>query len=89
MPAKNIIVTGLVQGVFFRAHIKEQAKKLGITGWVQNRSDGSVEVHAEGRADALQRLEEWCGHGPDAALVEKIESQDISEEQYQTFEILR
>ena len=88
MTAKNIIVTGLVQGVFFRAQAKEKAEKLGITGWVQNRSDGSVEVHAEGCADALQRLEEWCGHGPALARVDRVDVREASGEGCTEFSVL-
>lgn len=88
MPAKRIHITGKVQGVFFRAHTKEHAHKLGITGWIRNRSDGSVEVHAEGSADALQSLKEWCEHGPDRARVDKIDMRETSGEQSTEFTVL-
>ena len=71
----HIIVHGTVQGVFFRANTEEQARRLGLNGWVRNRSDGSVEVMAEGNRDALEKLLDWCSHGPADASIEKIEKE--------------
>lgn len=89
MPAKRIHIIGLVQGVFFRTHASDLAATLGITGWVSNSPDGSVDIHAEGSPDALVSFERWCARGPDAARVDDIHSQDIPEEGHSTFEILR
>ena len=71
----HIFVYGNVQGVFFRANTTSTAKKLGVTGWVRNRSDGSVEVIAEGEKQKLEQLLEYCHHGPEAASVEKVKSE--------------
>jgi len=71
----HIFVYGDVHGVFFRANTASTAKQLGITGWVRNRSDGSVEVVAEGEKKNLEKLLEWCRHGPSAATVEKVKSE--------------
>jgi acylphosphatase len=68
----HIIVYGDVQGVFFRAGTVSEARKLGLRGWVRNVDDGSVELVAEGNRTDLQRLLEWCSHGPEGALVSKI-----------------
>ena len=68
----NLVVMGKVQGVFFRASTLEQAQGLNLTGWVQNLSDGTVEVVAEGPKYALERLIEWCHTGPPAAEVEHV-----------------
>lgn len=68
-------ITGRVQGVFFRAHTKKQADQLGITGWVINSDDGSVEVLAQGEQSALENFILWCKKGPDSSRVEKIEIQ--------------
>jgi acylphosphatase len=69
----HIVVFGNVQGVFFRAGTISEARKLGINGWVRNNPDGSVEIMAQGSKASLVRLLDWCSHGPDGALVKKIE----------------
>ncbi|MGH7917058.1 MAG: acylphosphatase [Candidatus Binataceae bacterium] len=65
----RIIVTGRVQGVFFRRATRTQANALGLTGWVRNLDDGSVEIVAEGAHDALQAFARWAKRGPAAADV--------------------
>lgn len=76
MPSIHLIITGHVQGVFFRAHCKEKALDLGLTGWVRNAEDESVEVHAEGPQDALDALKEWCHEGPEAARVDEVHEEE-------------
>ncbi len=71
------IVTGLVQGVAFRASTRAEAHRLGITGWVRNRAEGSVELEAEGTAAAIAALLAWCEHGPPAARVAGVASEDL------------
>lgn len=88
MPAKRLRVTGRVQGVFFRAHTKEMADALGITGWVRNEPDGSVLIHAEGKAAALARLLTWCHDGPSGTQVTSVEIEHATEEGYETFCII-
>ena len=73
-------IYGKVQGVFFRASTREKASNLGVTGWVRNRSDGSVEALAEGPAEAVDELIEWAHQGPSRARVDNI---DVAEEDYQ------
>jgi acylphosphatase len=68
-------MTGIVQGVFFRAHTRNTAQHLCITGWVRNRADGSVEITAEGSKDNLQQFIEWCHHGPASARVDAVNVQ--------------
>jgi acylphosphatase len=68
----TILVSGRVQGVFYRASALEQAQSLNLTGWVKNLADGSVEVVAEGPRHALEGLVEWCRRGPPAAEVEDV-----------------
>ena len=68
----HIIVYGGVQGVFFRANTEETASRLGVTGFVRNLPDGTVEVVAEGGKEKLEELLRWCSHGPPAASVSKI-----------------
>lgn len=69
----NIKIYGLVQGIFFRATAKEQANKLGITGFAKNMSDGSVYIEAEGEEKTLDKFINWCHQGPPLAQVEKVE----------------
>lgn len=69
----SIRISGIVQGVFFRASTKEQADALGLTGLVRNESDGSVYVEVEGAAEALQTFIEWCRKGPARARVDNCE----------------
>lgn len=69
----SAVVHGYVQGVFFRANTQKRAIELGLTGWVKNRNDGSVELIAEGEKEALGALLIWCGKGPSGAKVDKVE----------------
>lgn len=69
----QLIVRGRVQGVFFRAATQREARRLGITGWVRNRNDGSVEMLAEGDEDAVKELASWANHGPSAARVDSVD----------------
>ena len=68
-------ITGLVQGVFFRAHTQDQARRLGLQGWVRNRADGSVEALAEGPEDALRQLVGWCRRGSPSSVVEEVQEE--------------
>lgn len=88
MKAISIRVSGLVQGVFFRAETRKKAEELGLTGWVKNLSDRSVEIHAEGQADALKKLEEWCWKGPERAQVENVTVEEVPEEGHRSFAIV-
>jgi acylphosphatase len=67
-------VAGRVQGVGFRFHTEREARRQGITGWVRNRADGTVELVAEGPRDALERLLAWCRQGPPQARVARVET---------------
>ena len=68
------IVHGRVQGVFFRGNTVEEAAKLGLTGWVRNNSDGTVEAVFEGEEEAIEKILEWCKHGPPLSIVTKMQS---------------
>ena len=72
----RLIIRGRVQGVWYRGSAQEVAGELGLTGWVRNLSDGSVELVAEGESSALESLKVWCREGPLLARV-----YDIFEEQ--------
>ena len=71
----RLIVKGRVQGVYFRASTVQQARHLGLTGWVMNRYDGSVELVAEGRSDSIEELIAWCRQGPPGARVDEVDLQ--------------
>ena len=72
MKAIEARVTGRVQGVSFRWYTQEQARRLGVAGWVRNEPDGSVLVHAEGEDDAVDALVAWCHEGPGPARVRGV-----------------
>ncbi len=69
----RIIVSGRVQGVFFRMETKYAAKRYGISGWARNLQDGTVEAEFEGDADSIRSLIDWCRKGPPAADVKSID----------------
>lgn len=70
--AVDLVVKGRVQGVFFRASMREQAERLGVSGWVSNEPDGSVRAHLEGPEDAVDTLAAWCAEGPAQAHVDEV-----------------
>lgn len=72
----GIRVKGKVQGVFYRASAKEKAQSLGITGFVRNRHDGSVQIVAYGSQDQLDALTEWAGSGPSGAVVSSVDVEE-------------
>ncbi len=69
---KRYIISGHVQGVWFRASTQDQANNLGITGWAKNLNNGDVEVMACGSEQQLEILHKWLHHGPPHARVEKV-----------------
>ncbi len=81
-------MTGLVQGVSFRWATVDEAELLGLTGWVRNRPDGSVEVLAEGPRTPLDQLLEFLRHGPPHAVVKGVEADwPPATGEFQSFEI--
>jgi acylphosphatase len=69
----GVIVHGFVQGVWFRESCRRQASALGLSGWVRNRADGSVEAHFEGPERAVAQAVAWCRSGPPAAEVTGVD----------------
>ena len=65
----HVVVRGRVQGVSFRVLTRDRARSRGVSGWVQNVPDGSVEAVFEGPADAVESLVEWCRRGPAGSAV--------------------
>ena len=79
MPCIKCIVSGRVQGVFFRASTREQALSLGLTGQVQNLPDGRVAVTASGSQAALDALQDWLWRGPPQAAVSEVQCEACSD----------
>ena len=73
MAAARFLVSGKVQGVFFRASTHEQAQRLGLRGHARNLPDGGVEVLAVGADDAIEAIARWLQHGPPSARVDRVE----------------
>ena len=71
----HVVVHGYVQGVWFRASTKDAADRLGVTGWVRNLPDGSVEAVFEGAAKKVEEIVGWCHRGPAGAKVDNVEIQ--------------
>ncbi len=69
----HLFISGLVQGVFFRATTREKARELGLGGWVRNLRDGRVEAVFEGEEDKVRDIISWCYHGPPGARVSGVE----------------
>jgi len=69
----HVIISGRVQGVWFRASTKNKAEQLGIKGWVRNTPDGNVEAVFEGDEKVIEEMLEWCNHGPPLAKVDNVQ----------------
>ena len=69
---RHLIITGRVQGVAYRASMAREAQVLGITGWVRNLSDGSVEAMIAGTPEQVAAMMNWCRRGPPAASVDQV-----------------
>ena len=82
------VVSGKVQGVWFRASTKEEAQKLGVTGWVRNLPDGCVEVLACGPEDKLTALHAWLHQGPRSANVTDVSYEILPWQDHDAFNIV-
>ena len=85
--ARHVRVTGRVQGVFFRAWMRDPANKHDIKGWVRNRPDNSVEAHVEGEEAAIRWLVDLAYDGPGGARVDRVESKEAPLEGFSNFEV--
>lgn len=84
----HVLVSGKVQGVFFRANTKEKAEDLGVKGWVKNTSDGKVEAVFEGKDDNVKEMIEWCKHGSTLAKVKNVDVEEKEpENKFNSFSI--
>ena len=85
--AKRLRLTGRVQGVFFRAWAQGQARELGVSGWIRNCPDGSVEAQLTGEEQAVARMIERMRQGPSNARVEDMSIEDAEPESLGRFEV--
>lgn len=85
----SIVVTGKVQGVFYRQGTKEKATSLGIAGTVKNEADGSVHIIATGDKAMLDELVSWCQQGPPKAKVESVQVKIVPRQAFSSFTINR
>ncbi len=72
MPTSHLIISGKVQGVFYRASAKQMAETLSVTGWIKNTWDGNVEAVVSGDKEALEKFIAWCKKGPARAEVSEV-----------------
>lgn len=79
MAKVHVLISGIVQGVFFRHYTKVRADELGVKGWVKNRMNGKVEGVFEGEKEKVEELIRWCNHGPSGAKVTEV---DVEWEDY-------
>ena len=86
--AVHIIIHGKVHGVSFRASTQAKALELNLTGWVRNLPSETVEVHAEGSRDSLDKLIKWCQKGPPSANVSRCDLDWITPQRMDKFRIL-
>jgi acylphosphatase len=88
MPTLQLRIVGMVQGVGYRYALQREAERLGLSGWVRNRGDGSVEAVAQGSQQALDALATWARRGPPAASVTDVTAKAVEhEDRYERFEI--
>lgn len=85
----HVFVSGKVQGVFYRANTRDQAKATGVDGWVKNLSDGRVEAVFEGEEASVEEMVEWCHDGSPAANVEDVDVTYQEPQELSGFEIRR
>ena len=82
------LVYGRVQGVYFRYHTKLMADRLGLSGWVRNRPDGTVEAYFCGQDSDVTRIIEWLHSGPETAVVDKVDVEEIDTEEFQAHDFI-
>jgi acylphosphatase len=87
--ARHVRVTGRVQGVFFRQSTCNRAREFGVTGWVRNCADGSVEAQVEGEEQEVQAMLDWLHKGPPDAQVNDVEISEAEPKNLPGFELVR
>lgn len=84
----RLVIHGCVQGVCFRDSMRLEAQRLGVAGWVRNRSDGSVEAEVHGNSADVDAIVRWAKHGPELAQVERVDV-ERGDGCYTNFEVIR
>lgn len=88
MRTVRAIVSGRVQGVWFRAHTRDKAVELGVRGFVRNLPDGTVEIVAQASVALVEALLGWARIGPPLSQVSEVRTEDLAgDEEYSTFEV--
>lgn len=85
MEVRHLMITGRVQGVAYRANMQREAQRLGVTGWVRNRADGSVEAMVAGSDEQVAAIMNWARRGPPNAVVEHV-AVELGEGEFDRFE---
>ena len=85
--AREVVVHGRVQGVFFRDTCQRRARAAGVHGWVSNEPDGTVKAHFEGSPDAVEAMVDWAREGPRSADVDSVDVRDVAAEGLTSFEV--
>ncbi|HWI08135.1 MAG TPA: acylphosphatase [Solirubrobacteraceae bacterium] len=85
--AREIVVSGRVQGVFFRDSTRREARRLSVAGWVRNCPDGTVQARVEGSPEAVAELVRWCREGPRHADVDDVRVSEAEPAGHRGFEI--
>ena len=83
---RRLVVHGRVQGVFYRESMRQEAARLGITGWVCNRRDGTVEAVVQGSTEAVDAITRWARRGPADARVDSVDVSEARAEEFSAFE---
>jgi acylphosphatase len=89
MKTVHIIISGKVQGVFFRATAKKKALSLNLVGWVKNTVEGNVEIIGSGNPEDLENFIKWCKNGPENAKVDHVKVNQHDFQPFDSFEIIR
>ena len=87
MKTLHLVIHGRVHGVFFRDSMRHEAQKLGVAGWVHNRSDGTVEAAVQGEPAAVDAIVRWAQRGPQHAQVERVDIEP-DEGSYNSFDVI-
>jgi acylphosphatase len=85
--ARDVVVHGEVQGVFFRDSCRTEAERNGVAGWARNEYDGTVRAHFEGPAEAVEAMVSWVHSGPRQARVERVDVTDAEAEGGSGFQV--
>jgi acylphosphatase len=85
--AREVVVHGHVQGVFFRDTCQRRAEDVGVAGWVSNEPDGTVRAHFEGTPESVERMVAWAREGPRSADVTEVDVSEAAVEGFDDFEV--